>query len=499
MNINPLKDSENIRNHRNQTASQKKNSIYTKEGVLVNSAIKEDNNLNSTKDSFIISDTVEMPSELYGNRTGLDKKLIPLSAIALGVMSSIAATSWFVKRSAKIAKELTPEKWLPTLTRNVNLSEETSQVVYQMLQSPNKKTFIAGVGVLALSAMGFMGKTFFDGYKDIWVKRKEADIQKNLQENLVAVETQSFSGKMQIIRSLLSKYTQDFEKYLSYDNEKILQNFEKNFKSDIYFGSLKNKKTDSKQSGFGNIALGIATTIGIVGLGFLSFKNLNKSKVYLKNGLERAKDTIKELVKTSSEETKKTDKNNLEHMFGSLEGSEGIEEFVAEQVKKLNWINSEEKTEFLNKILTRFKTSTTRVNPNIGGDGTPKPAFNSFVNDYKAFFYNWLIDTENPQFKQLFFGITGITAASYGGKLVGDAIKEVQVKKINAETELELQKRLVSTELRNFKAKKDAATRPLVQEFYKQVDSGKRSKEELKTLAENVLFEIKNGPPYVYS
>ena len=42
--------------------------------------------------------------------------------------------------------------------------------------------------------MAFMGKTFFDGYKDIWVKRKEANIQKNLQENLIAVETQSFSG-----------------------------------------------------------------------------------------------------------------------------------------------------------------------------------------------------------------------------------------------------------------------------------------------------------------
>ena len=498
MNINPLNDAENIRQHRNQTASQRKNSLSTKEGVLVNSNIKEENNLNTTKDSFIISEQVEMPSELYKNRNTVDKKLIPLSAIALGVMSSITALTWFVKRSAKIAKEITPEKWLPTLTRNVNLSEETSQVVYQMLQSPNKKTFIAGTGVLALSAMAFMGKTFFDGYKEIWVKRKEANIQKNLQENLIAVETQSFSGKMQIIRSMLSKYSADFEKYLTDDNEKVLQNFEKNFRSESPFTSEKQNKHNSNTN-FGNILLGSLTTLGIIGLGFSSIKNLTKSKAHLQDGLERAKNTIRELVKTSGEETKKMDKNNLEHMFGSLEGSENIESFVKEQVENLNWKNSDEKKEFLNKILTRFKTSTTKVNPNIGGDGTPKPAFNSFVNDYKAFFYNWLIDTSNPQFKQLFFGITGITAVSYGGKLVGDAIKEVQVKKINAETELELQKRLVSTELRNFKSKKDAAIKPLVNEFYKQVDSGKRTKEELKTLAENVLFEIKNGPPYVYS
>ena len=153
----------------------------------------------------------------------------------------------------------------------------------------------------------------------------------------------------------------------------------------------------------------------------------------------------------------------------------------------------------MDEIIEKLKTSTTKVNPHIGGDGTPKPAFNSFVDDYRAFFYNWLLDTTNPQFQQLFLGVTGITAISYGGKLAGDAIKEVQVKKINAETELDLQKRLVSTELRNFKSKKDAAISPLVEEFYKQVDSGKRSKEELKTMAENILFEIKNGPPFVYS
>ena len=198
----------------------------------------------------------------------------------------------------------------------------------------------------------------------------------------------------------------------------------------------------------------------------------------------------------SIENSKNIDKNNLEHLFISIESSE---DFIRENVNKLNWNSDNEKSEFINRIVTKIKTSAAKVNPNIGGDGTPKPAFNSFVDDYRAFFYNWLLDTSNPQFQQLFLGVTGVTTIGYGGKLAGDAIKEVQVKKINAETELELQKRLVSTELRNFKSKKDAAIQPLVEEFYKQVDSGKRTKEELKTMAENVLFEIKNGPPFVYS
>ena len=69
------------------------------------------------------------------------------------------------------------------------------------------------------------------------------------------------------------------------------------------------------------------------------------------------------------------------------------------------------------------------------------------------------------------------------------------VYKVNS---LDLQKRLVSTELRNFKAKKESAIEPLCEEFFTQKAQGKSS-EELKTIADNILFEIKNGPPFVYS
>lgn len=386
-----------------------------------------------------------------------------------------------------------------------------------MVQSPNSKTFIAGAGVLTLSAMAFMGKTFFDGYKDIWVKRKDANIQKNLQENLIAVETQAFSGKMQIIRAMLSKYTKDFEGFLNPPEEKPDTPFGRKSFAQFAFSSRHSVRNEGDSSGFAlamtdseeshkpvksaniaNALLGIGTLAGIVGLGFLSLKNLTKSKIHLQESLEQTKKAITELVKSSSKETKNIDEENLEHMFVEIENSKDIKEFIKEQVGALNW-SQEEKENFQKRIIEKIETSTTKVNPNIGGDGTPKPAFNSFVDDYKAFFYNWLLDTSNPQFGLLFGGITGITAIGYGGKLAGEALKDVQVKKINAQTELDLQKRLVSTELRNFKAKKDSAITPLVKEFYKQVDSGKRTKQELKTMAENILFEIKNGPPFVYS
>jgi hypothetical protein len=134
----------------------------------------------------------------------------------------------------------------------------------------------------------------------------------------------------------------------------------------------------------------------------------------------------------------------------------------------------------------------------LGGSGIAKPSFYSHVDDYRAFFYNLLLNTDNKQFKQMFFGITGLTALGYGGKLAGEAVRDVEVKKMNADTEIDLQNRLVSTDLRNFKAKKDAAIQPLMQEFYYQAINGK-PKEELKVMADNILFEVKNGPPFVYN
>ena len=264
MMINPLHDAETVRQQKNLTESQRKNTLSTREGVLVNNCVKDkDCSLSETKDTFMIADNVPLPRGLYQDNKIVDKKLLPLSSIALGVMSSVALLTAFINRSAKASVGLAKEKWLPSVTRNVQLSKETYQVIYQMVQNPNRKTFIAGAGVLALSAMAFMGKTFFDGFKDVWVKRKESDIQKNLQENLVSVETESFSGKMQIIRSMLSKYSADFEKYIKSDNEKILPNFGKNKYLNPNFTSDEKIQKNKSKSIVGNVILGLATITGI--------------------------------------------------------------------------------------------------------------------------------------------------------------------------------------------------------------------------------------------
>lgn len=497
--ISPLHDAEMVRQQKNLTSAQKRANMETREGVLVNNFIKDKDcpecsvNLNDTMDTLVISKNTSMPQRMYEKDNKSEKSLLPISAAALGVMAAIAAVSGLIHHTSKINLNIDSLKRIPPTVRNVAINNEITQALYRIVECPNYKTIQAGVGVFSLTAMAFMGKTFFDGFKEVWVKKKEADIQKNLQEKLIDIETQSFGGKIQITRSMLSQKAIELAKYLN--NEPKPRTTE-TFKA-LMFGSRSHHHTDEgfdkrKKSGLNYALMGIATFAGIVGLGFLSLRYLTKSKAQLEKFIKDTKSEITKVVKNSTEATKKQDKADLENLFKTVEASK---DEITEALKPLNW---EDKAEFIERLSKEINKSTVDANIYCGGGKTPKPTFYSHVDDYRAFLYNYLLDTDNKQFKALFLGTTGAAAIGYGGKLMGDAIKEVQVKKLNADTEAELQQRLVSTELKNFKSKKDAAIQPLMDEFYKQAREGK-PKEELKIMADNILFEIKNGPPFVYS
>ena len=479
MKLHEFTDGETTRRQRNLTSNQKRNNIYTQEGVIVNSYCKQSCSFDDICDDLIISSSTKLPQELSQYNISKEKSLLPISGIALGVMGAITGLTYFIKQNTKNLAHKDKQNVLPTLTRHVALNEETHQALYRMVRNPNRQTILAGSGVIALTATAFMGKTFFDGVKEVWVKKKEADIQKNLQENLIAVETQTFSGKMQIIRNMLSEKTSEFEKALN--NKKSNLNFK---------GKEHSTTTENKTSNTKFITLGITTFAGIIGLGFLAMKNLSHGKKYLDETSKALKNTVPEIIEKSSQQTMKEDKEILKNIFTALGTPK---KYIKEQLQNLKW-NKTDIQDFEQELMS----STAKVEKALGGDGTDKPTYYSHVDDYRAHLYNYLLDTDNKQFKQLFFGIAGLTALGYTGKLAGEAIKEVEVKKINAQTELDLQKRLVSTELRNFKAKKDSAINPLMEEFYKQKQNGK-SKEELKTIADNILYEIKNGAPFVYS
>ena len=498
-------DIESTRHQRNMTKTQKRNDSNIKEGVIVNSFVKDPLlSLDETCDTLIISNTnIDLPQKVYEKETKQRDPLIPLCIATVGVMALLGGFTAMMKKFSKGKLESTKEYLLPGMTRNHCINDEIHQSIFSMIQSPSRKTILASFGVITLGSMAFMGKIFIDGFKDVWIKKQEADIQKNLQENLIEVETQSFSGKIQIIRSMLSSKAKMFSQELTFkanDDKASRNTITKNNSDEI--SSYRNK--DKKMW-----LIGGATLLSILGLGYFATRNIRKSDEFIRKGIKNTKTGIDNLIDdfnsgkpldniqahngmvlSGKDAYKALIENMLETIYAKPEEIERV-------VNKLN-LPQAEKEEFIRQLKDDMNQATEQVNPMMGGSGRNKITYFSHVNDYLSFFYDWLMNPKNPQFKNLFFGIAGVSALAYGGKTAAEAVKDVQVKKYNAETELELQKRLVSTELRNFKAKKESAIEPLCDEFYLQKDAGK-SKEELKIIADNILFEIKNGPPFVYS
>lgn len=486
-------DLESTRHQRNMTNTQKRNDYFAKEGIIVNSYVKDPNlSLDETYDSLVISkNKIDLPEKLKENDVKSINPLYPICGISIGIMGLFGGFTAIMKNFSKDRMKSSKEYLLPGITRNHCINDEIHQSIFSMIQSPNRKTILASLGVIILGAMAYTGKIFIDGFKEVWVKKQEADIQKNLQENLIAVETQSFSGKLQIIRSLLSSKAKIFTDELS-------------------FKSAKNKNhKDNNDNMLAMYILGAATLTSILGLGYFAVKNIRKSDEFIKDGIKNTRKGI-EIVINEFNSGKPI--NNIEGHKGEILSGKDAYKFLLENmlesiyarpeeiekfVNKLNLPN-EEKESFIKHLKESMNQSTEKVNPMMGGSGRNKITYFSHVNDYLSFFYDWLMNPKNPQFKNLFFGIAGISALGYGSKAASDAVKEVQVKKYSANIELNLQKRLVATELRNFKAKKDSAIQPLCEEFMIQKQQGK-SPEELKVMADNILFEIKNGPPFVYS
>ena len=498
-------DMESQRIKRNLTQTQKRVADSVKEGVLVNSNLP----LSESYNSLLIADRVELPDKLYEQNTNKEKGLLPIAGATVGFMAVLTGITAMIAKSAKDAVDVDLAKKLPSLTRNVCINKEMDQAIYRLVANPNKKTAMAAAGLGVLSSMAFMGKTFCEGFRDVWVKKKEADIHKDLQENLIAVETQSFSGKMQIIRNMLSEKAKEFNGALMPENNESSKN---SFNShQISFKGGKDAQNEGKKNGFlknlGYLALGALSTVAIIGLGYASMKNLRAGNDQMKRGVNKVKEVITEIAdnmaKRFPEEmgqenlktANKADKEKISNLFVDISADA---DFVTETANRMKWADDEEKQKFIKDNLFNINKSTERANSALGGSGQDRNTFYSHVSDYKAFFYNWLIDSKNEQFKNLFFGITGATATAYLGELSVGAVKDVQVKKYNAQTELNLQKRLVATELRNFKSKKDSSIQPLCDEFYRQKNNGK-SNEELKIVADSILNEIKNGAPYVYS
>ena len=215
----------NNASNRYLTNRQLKQKNATLEGVVVNNFIKDNTttqecaNLNDTYNTLVISDEGSENVQKYigGEKDkgyNAKKALLPLALSTGAIFASGAILSFLFKKSAK--KNLTEPfiKKLPSMGMNINIVEETGFATYIALRDPNRQNIMATIAVFAFSALTLTAKKFVEGVKEIWVKKQDAQVQKELQENLIDVETRAFSGKLAIQRNMLSQHGNYFKKAL---------------------------------------------------------------------------------------------------------------------------------------------------------------------------------------------------------------------------------------------------------------------------------------------
>ncbi len=428
----------------------------TLEGVLINSHVKDTSkpmNFDEIADTLLITeDTLQIQTSKKEEKESFSvaKTMLPLMAGTIAVFGGAAAISSVLrKKSGKILKSYTDN--LPSIARNMNIPEEPQLAMYEVIRNPNPKTIMGAVAVFLFSAMTIGAKNFVDGAKEIWIKKQEADIERDLQENLIDVEAKAFSGKLNTVNNMLVEKVNYFKNIFEKDKtENSSLKAEILFKQHFTFKGKQNTEQTQKQDANeitkkenNKKLLYAISAVGFVGLcailGKITFSNIKKA-------------------------CGKMDK-------------------IAR-----------------NKVEQGLKNKSIFANASSGLSGDPGLiSYYSYLNEPRGHLYNWVINPENKFLKYIFLSFTSIGAIGYTFKQTMDAIRAVAVAKENSKTELDLKKRLVEVEVENFKKKKESAIQPLMNDFDKKLMGNEKTKEEMKQIAENILCEIKNGPPYVYS
>ena len=487
----------------------------TLKGVLINNHIANqgvDSNISfdEIRDSLLIvnkKDETKNSQELqYSNEQSSfnAKKAIKPLLISTGVLFlGSLALSLILKSSSKLISKSKSFECLPDLAINNNIKQEPQFAIYRALRDPSSTNIFAAAAVFIFSGITIASKNFVDGLKEIWLKKKSADIEKNLQEKLIQVETDSFSGKLKVVNDLMYKNLQYFESKLNANKNKLNEDIFSDlisFKGSSDVNQQNNIETSDKQKKeetknnmkYILLASGIVATAFLVGS--LSIKNIKEAADETKKLSEFLKNRFKTAINKQAESPNKDD---LPKIIDWLKNIYAEPEYIKEVGKKYG-LSNEKIQSIINEVEAETQTIFADAPTALGG--IPKKLqYYCYIDENRGHLYNWLLHKENKFTKYIFLSFTISSAIGYMFKQAMDAIKDATVMKENAKTELNLKKRLVDVEIRNFKAKKESAVNPLIDNFTQQADLGEKSKEELKQLADNILTEIKNGPPYVYT
>ena len=490
--------------NRNFIHSQKINNEKKKEtlrGVLVNSHIKNQQDsisFDDVKNSLLIYESQDnfknqelISKENDKNSFDVISALKPVIA-ATGVLAAGSfLLSAILKKSSKALINSKSFEQLPDLAVNMNIKEEPQFAIYRAIRDPNFKNVLGAAAIFLMSGITLAAKNFTDGAKEIWVKKQNADIERDLQEKLIEVEKNSFFGKINIINALLEKNVEYFDSVLN----KTPKNpaFEKNNKEISFKANNKNKEENkTKNIKFALLSASILALSGL--LAKMSISNLQKTAQNTNKFANGFCENVIEKIEKMGNIKTQTDINEMTELMKIICAKP---EFIRQIGKKHSL---DEKT--VKKIIEQTQESKKTIfadAPTALGGIPKKIQYYCYIDENRGHLYNWVLNPENKFTKYIFLAFTLSSAIGYVFKQSMDAIKEKTVLKQNAKTELDLRKRLVEVEIANFKAKKESAINPLMDNFKKQLNEGKKSPEELKILADNILNEIKNGPPYVYT
>lgn len=497
----------NNASNRYLTNRQLKQKNATLEGVVVNNFIKDNTatqecaNLNDTYNTLVISDEESENVQKYigGEKEkgyNAKKAMLPLALSTGAIFASGAILSFLFKKSAK--KNLTEPfiKKLPSMGMNINIVEETGFATYMALRDPNRQNIMATIAVFAFSALTLTAKKFVEGVKEIWVKKQDAQVQKELQENLIDVETRAFSGKLAIQRNMLSQHGNYFKKALetqsNIENDPTAIYFKNfNFKG-LDKTSEQNKDKKLKDLLTPNALISAGLLAGSIALGVFTLKNIKAGAKYHEDFINNFKNAKQKILDEIIQNQKK-DKALLTDTLIKM----GANSQKAKECAQKAGFGEMEVNEIVQTVSSNVENIWGNAPTGMSTENG-KAFFYCYLNETRGHLYNWLIHNNNPFLKNLFIAMAAVSSTSFLAQQTAEAIKEATVIKENAKTELDLQKRLVEVEIKNFKAKKESAIAPLIEEFERKKKEGKPAN-ELKVMADNILLEIKNGPPFVYS
>ena len=484
----------------------------TLEGVLINNHYKKNTQQEDVIDFSDISNNLLISESTYDNSKNLNveqksfdikKAMAPLLIAAGCTLAATLGVSALLSKVSKNILNINVSEQLPDLALNMNIKQEPHFATYRMLRDPSFKNMIGAAAVFAFSGLTLLGRNFLSATKEIWVKKQQADIERDLQENLIDVEAQAFSGKLKVVNNMLNDNVKYFKRVLNPQSKIPLSPNTlpyMGFKARINDETQKpSKQDDSKKTNKKQGILFGLTTLGVCAAGFFvgryAFRNLRKTmnlaNDYTNNYASKIINDIEETVKAGIKSPEVT--TRLDNCFQAISARP---ERIQEVMEKLHY--SPEEIKSMISSCTEAKRTIFADAPTALGGIPKKIQYYCYLDENRGHLYNWVIHPENKFTKYIFLSFTTVSVIGAIVENAFDMLKMVGVEKENAKTELNLKKRLVDVEIRNFKAKKDSAIRPLIEDFNRKLQEGV-DKQELKQKADNILVEIKNGPPYVYS